>query len=131
MAIDQVSHFTTYTQIGNVPLAAHEGANGPRLAEIETRKFGSDGAREELGEERDDTQQDCVPPGDPVIQKAQVRLETGKDEVLEKASQPHHTELDIEGEDRSNGIPSRTSGRKRMLTKSSSLSTSPIAKPLS
>jgi len=82
------NHFLAYNQIGNIPLAAHEGTDSTRLAEVETTEFGCDGARKELGEERNDTQQDCVPPGDAVIQEAQIRPETRKGEVLEKASQP-------------------------------------------
>lgn len=90
--------------MGNVPLATHEGTDGARFAEVETTEFGSDGARKELGEERNNTQQDCVPPGDAIIQEAQICPETGKGEVLEKASQPHRTVLFIGNEQRSNRI---------------------------
>jgi hypothetical protein len=85
----------------NKPFATHESADGTRLAHVETTQFGNDGAREELGEERDDTEQDRVPPCDAVIQEAQVCPKTRKGEVLEKASQPPHTEITLL-EDRSN-----------------------------
>ena len=91
-------------KLGNIPLATHESTNSARLAQVETGELGSDGAREKFGEERDNTEQDCIPPGDTVVQKAQVRPETRKGEVLEKASQAHHKELRVEDEDRSNGI---------------------------
>ena len=78
------SYLHAYIRIGNVPLATHEGTDGAGLAEVETTELGGDGAREELGEERDNTQQDCVAPSDTVVQETQVRPETGKGEVLER-----------------------------------------------
>ena len=68
----------------NAPLATHEGTDSAGLAEVEATDFGNDGAREELGEERDNTQQDRVPPSDAVVQEAQVCPETGKGEILER-----------------------------------------------
>ena len=106
-------HFPGYTQMGNIPLATHEGTDGARLAEVETTDLGSEGARKELGEERNNTQQDCVPPCDAVIQEAQVRPETGKGEVLEKASQPNHTELYEQRSNRIGDIPTEGEEWKR------------------
>ena len=72
----------------NLPFAAHEGTDSPRFTPVETRKFGSNGTREELGTKGNNTQQDCVSPGDAIIQEAQVRFKARKGEVLEKVSQP-------------------------------------------
>jgi len=81
--------FPTYIRMGDVPLATHEGTDSTGLADVETAEFGNDGAREELGEEGDNTQQDRVPPGDTVVQEAQVCPESGKGEILER--QVSHT----------------------------------------
>ena len=50
------NHFPTCIRLGNLPLATHEGTDSTGLADVETAEFGNDGAREELGEERDNTQ---------------------------------------------------------------------------
>jgi len=84
-------HSLAYIRVGNIPFAAHEGANGARLAVGMATYFCSDSAWQELGGERDDTQQDCVPPGDAVIQEAQVCPKTRKGKVLEITSQPSDT----------------------------------------
>ena len=83
------NRFPAYIQMGSVPLTTHEGTDSAGLADGETAEFGNDGAREELGKEGDNTEQDRVPPGDTIVQETQVCPETGKGEVLER--QVSHT----------------------------------------
>ena len=83
------SNASIHTSGWNAPLATHEGTDSAGLADGETAEFGNDGAREELGKEGDNTEQDRVPPGDTIVQETQVCPETGKGEVLER--QVSHT----------------------------------------
>jgi hypothetical protein len=66
----------------NLPFAGHEYSNGTRLSRSVAKALCNHKTWDGLGKESNNADEDCVTPGNTVVQKTKVSFETGESKVL-------------------------------------------------